>query len=48
MTPVVLPTVAPEILSSVATLAGGGVTAADVRPTPVAGVFVVKRARDII
>jgi thiol:disulfide interchange protein DsbC len=43
-----LPVVSPEILRSVATLAGGGVTAADVRPTPVSGVFEIKRASDII
>jgi thiol:disulfide interchange protein DsbC len=43
-----LATVSPEALRSVAALAGGGVQPKDVRPSPVAGIFEVRRANDII
>ena len=43
-----VPAIPPEILRGVAALAGGGVKSEDVRPTPVPGVFELRRGADII
>lgn len=43
-----LPVVPPELLRGIAALAGDGVKPEDVRPTPVPGVFELRRGADII
>ncbi|HEX4375869.1 MAG TPA: DsbC family protein [Steroidobacteraceae bacterium] len=42
------PPVSPEILRGIAALAGGGIKPEDVRPTPVPGIFELRRGADII
>jgi thiol:disulfide interchange protein DsbC len=43
-----LPVIPPDVLKGVAALAGGGVKTEDVRPTPVPGIFELRRGSEII